>query len=94
MPTFLSFLIDDTVTCTTGWSVSSLYLTNGIISLLWGLALVIFSLGIVPVDWVISQYGKNHSEIINALVTLIATASTTMSNIPSKGSWTIIRTMC
>ena len=70
------FLIDDTVT--TSWSASSLYLlANGIISLLWGIALVIFSLGIVPVDWVISQYGKNHSEIINSLVTLIATASTT-----------------
>jgi len=70
------FLINDTVT--TGWSASSLYLlANGIISLLWGIALVIFSLGIVPVDWVISQYGKNHSEIINTLITLIAAASTT-----------------
>ena len=70
------FLIDDTIT--TGWSASSLYLlANGIVSLLWGITLVIFSLGIVPVDWVISQYGRHHPEIINALVTLIATASTT-----------------
>jgi len=70
------FLIDDTIT--TGWSAASLYLlANGIVSLLWGITLFIFSLGIVPVDWVISQCGKNHPEIINALVTLIATASTT-----------------
>ena len=70
------FLIDDTIT--TGWSASSLHLlANGIISLLWGIALVIFALGVVPVDWDISQYGENHPEIIDALITLIATASTT-----------------
>jgi len=70
------FPIDDTIT--TGWDKSSLFLlANGVVSLFWGITLVIFSSGIVPVDWVISQYGKDHPDIINALVTLIATASTT-----------------
>lgn len=71
-----SFPIDDTIT--TSWSASSfLLLGNGIISLSWGIALAIFAFGIVPVDWVISQYGKDHPQVINALVTLIGTASTT-----------------
>lgn len=71
-----NFLIDNTIT--TGWNNSSfLLLVNGIVSLLWGITLAIFSSGVVPVDWVISQYGTKHPEIINAFSTLIGTASTT-----------------
>jgi len=70
------FFIDDTIT--TGWNTSSfLLLINGIVSLLWAITLAVFSSGVVSVDSTISQYGKDHLEIINALLTLIGTASTT-----------------
>jgi len=65
-------------TIITGLDWSSLrLLASGIISLLWGIALLIFSKGVVPVSWTISQYGRGHPDIINTITTLIATASTT-----------------
>jgi len=68
------FPIDYTIT--TGRTSRSLF-ANGIVSLLWGIALAVFSSGVVPVTWVISQYGKKHPEIINTITALIGTASTT-----------------
>jgi succinate dehydrogenase hydrophobic anchor subunit len=65
-------------TIITGWNHSSLILfINGTLCLLWGIALAIFSSGVVPVDWNISQFGEKHPDIINAITALIATASTT-----------------
>ena len=65
-------------TITSGCNGSLIFLfINGLISLLWGVALAIFASGSVPVTWTISQYGKSHLEITNVLVTLVATAATT-----------------
>ncbi|KIM35519.1 hypothetical protein M413DRAFT_32460 [Hebeloma cylindrosporum] len=70
------FPIDTTIT--TGWNDSSFWLlANGITSLAWGIALAIFSSGVVPVHWVMSEYGKDHPDVVNALVALVGTASTT-----------------
>ena len=65
-------------TITTGWNASLIFLSiNGLISFCWGVALAIFASGVVPVTWVVSQYGETHLEITNVFITLVATASTT-----------------
>jgi hypothetical protein len=75
-PIDASILINDAITTGSSGTLNLLFI-HGIISLLWGVALAIFSSGIVPVDWNISQYGKTHPEVINVLITLVGTASTT-----------------
>jgi len=60
-------------------------LIHGLISLLWGVALAVFSSGIVPVTWTISQYGKSHLVVTNDLLTLVGTASTTHLKYVSQG---------
>ena len=49
---------------------------NGVITLLWGIALIVFQSGHVPISWNLSQYGQRHPGITNVIVTGIATVST------------------
>ena len=79
-------LINDARAITTGinWSLFHL-LIHGLISLLWGIALAIFSSGIVPVTWAVSQYGQTHLVVTNVLITLVGTATTTHIQYISQG---------
>lgn len=54
-----------------------LLLIHCIVDFLWGIALIVFSTGAVPVTWVLSQWGRQHTAVVNILVTLVATISTT-----------------
>ena len=68
---------DDPIILTTGWDRSlsfSLFLC--IVATLWGTALVIFSTGVVFVHWNVSLWGQAHPNLINVIVTVIATLST------------------
>jgi hypothetical protein len=49
---------------------------NGLIAVCWGIALVVFQTGIVPISWNLSQYGQRHRGITNVIVTGVATVST------------------
>ena len=53
-----------------------LLLLNGLITVCWGIALIIFQTGIVPIYWTLSQYGQHHRGITNVIVTGVATIST------------------
>ena len=53
-----------------------LLLLNGLITVCWGIALIVFQTGIVPIDWYLSQYGQLHRGITNVIVTGVATIST------------------
>ncbi|KAF8206840.1 hypothetical protein K438DRAFT_449066 [Mycena galopus ATCC 62051] len=54
-----------------------LLLVHGGITVAWGAALMVFSTGIVPINWGLSQYGQLHPGITNVVVTGVATLSTT-----------------
>jgi hypothetical protein len=61
-----------------GWDKSVILLfVNATIDLLWGIALGIFALGVVPVTWAVSQWAKPHPGITSFVITVVATASTT-----------------
>jgi hypothetical protein len=79
-----AILINDAITTGTNCSLNHL-LIHGLISLLWGIALVIFSSGIVPVTWAVSQYGNAHLVATNFLITLVATLTTTHIKYISQG---------
>jgi len=49
---------------------------NGLLTFCWGIALIVFQTGIVPIDWNLSQRGQRHPAITNVIVTGIATVST------------------
>ena len=49
---------------------------NGLITVCWGIALVAFQTGNVPIAWNLSQYGQRHRGITNVIVTGVATVST------------------
>ena len=83
-PIEAGILINDAITTGINWSLIHL-LIHGLISLLWGIALAIFSSGIVPVTWAVSQYGKTHLVVTNVLITLVATATTTHIKYISQG---------
>ena len=51
-------------------------LINGLITVCWGIALIIFQTGVVPISWSLSQYGQLHRGITNVIVTGVATIST------------------
>ena len=53
-----------------------LLLINGLITVCWGTALIIFQTGVVPISWNLSQYGQLHRGITNVIVTGVATIST------------------
>ncbi|KAJ7166346.1 hypothetical protein C8R43DRAFT_1232395 [Mycena crocata] len=48
---------------------------NGLVDLLWGIALMVFSIAQVPISWDLSQYGKGHPELTNIIVNIIASVS-------------------
>ena len=83
-PIDAGILINDAITTGSNGALNHL-LIQGLISLLWGVALAVFSSGIVPVTWTISQYGKTHLVVTNVLVTLVGTASTTHLKYISQG---------
>ncbi|KAK6972158.1 hypothetical protein R3P38DRAFT_2584970 [Favolaschia claudopus] len=49
---------------------------NGGLALCWGLALLVFQTGVVPVNWSLSKIGQNHLVITNVIITGFATAFT------------------
>ena len=53
-----------------------LLLINGLITFCWGITLIIFQTGRVPISWNLSQYGQLHPGITNVIVTGVATIST------------------
>ena len=57
------------------WDLGRLLL-NGLITFCWGIALIIFQTGIVPISWNLSQYGQRHRGITNVIITGVATVST------------------
>ena len=57
------------------WSLRLLFL-NGLLTFIWGIALIVFQTGHVPISWGLSQYGQRHQGITNVIVTLVATLST------------------
>lgn len=57
------------------WGLVLLFL-NGLITFCWGVALIVFQTGHVPISWDLSQYGQRHRGITNVIVTGIATIST------------------
>ncbi|KAF8199369.1 hypothetical protein K438DRAFT_1966574 [Mycena galopus ATCC 62051] len=59
-------------TAETNWFLLSL----GIVSLLWGLALMLFALGFVPIAWSISQRGLQNPAMVNVIVNGVSTLST------------------
>ncbi|KAH9481750.1 hypothetical protein JR316_0006277 [Psilocybe cubensis] len=62
---------------TTGWTFSlCILLLNGIISTCWGIALFIFSLGVVPIYYNLSLLGKQHPDVTNIVIALVAAIST------------------
>jgi len=64
-------------TITTGWDFPLLSLLfHALIAFHWGVALFIFALGVVPVDWNLSQLGRDRPGITNTLVSLVAALST------------------
>ena len=68
---------DVPIILTTGWDRSLLFsLFLCIVATLWGTALVIFSTGVVFVRWSVSLWGQSHPNLINVIVTVIATLST------------------
>lgn len=48
----------------------------GIISLCWGLGLMVFALGFVPIAWSISQLGLQNAAMVNVIVNGVSTLST------------------
>jgi hypothetical protein len=62
----------------TGWDrSSSLLLIDCIVATLWATALLIFAVGVVPITWGISQWGQAHLPIVEFVVTVVATLTTT-----------------
>ncbi|KAJ7621693.1 hypothetical protein DFH06DRAFT_1232486, partial [Mycena polygramma] len=62
---------------TSGFDLSLFFLlVNGGVSTAWGVALAVFSTGVVPIQWGISQYGRQHAGLTNVIVTGIATLAT------------------
>src|SRR5260370_39508472 len=57
------------------WGLRLLFL-NGLITVCWGIALIAFQTGHVPISWNLSQYGQHHRGITNVVVTGVATVST------------------
>ncbi|KAJ7055491.1 hypothetical protein C8F01DRAFT_452914 [Mycena amicta] len=51
-------------------------LVNGILAVLWGIALAIFASGVVPISWNLSQYGTQHDGITNVVITGVSTLAT------------------
>lgn len=63
---------------TTGWDKAIIFLLlHALVDVLWGIALAIFTTGIVEVDWVISEWAKGHTSVVTIFITLVATLSTT-----------------
>lgn len=62
----------------TGWDRPIIFLFLHVVAdLLWGIALTVFATGIVAVPWTLSQWGMRHTAVVNVLVTVVATVSTT-----------------
>ena len=57
------------------WRLGLLFL-NGVITVCWGIALIVFQTGHVPISWNLSQLGQRHQGFTNVIVTLVATIST------------------
>ena len=53
-----------------------LLLINGLITVCWGIALIIFQTGHIPISWNLTYYGQLHRGITNVIVTGVATIST------------------
>lgn len=49
---------------------------NGLITLCWGITLIVLQTGFVPISWNLSQYGQRHRGITNVFITGVATVST------------------
>ena len=61
----------------TGWTLPLYWLLfNGLISFFWGAALVVFALGVVPIDWEISERAKHFPETTNFVVAQVASLAT------------------
>ncbi|KAF8148977.1 hypothetical protein K438DRAFT_2086950 [Mycena galopus ATCC 62051] len=48
----------------------------GIVSLLWGLGLMVLALGFVPIAWSISQVGQKNLAMVNVIINGVSTLST------------------
>ena len=57
------------------WDLFLLFI-NGFITVGWGITLIFFQTGDVPISWVLSQRGQLHRGITNVIVTGVATIST------------------
>lgn len=67
----------DKFVVTTGWSLSLIILLfNGLVSICWGIALFIFSLGVVPISYELSEIGKEHPDVTNTIIAFVAAIST------------------
>ncbi|KAJ7064035.1 hypothetical protein C8F01DRAFT_1081411 [Mycena amicta] len=51
-------------------------LANGILAVLWGIALAIFTTGVITISWNLSQYGAQHEGITNVVITGVSTLAT------------------
>ncbi|KAE9388603.1 hypothetical protein BT96DRAFT_429651 [Gymnopus androsaceus JB14] len=58
-------------------------LINGVISVLWGIALIIFSFGVVPIAWTISQAATKPDGQYSGLTNVVINALTTLASITS-----------
>jgi hypothetical protein len=52
-------------------------LLNGIICTLWGIALIIFALGFVPVGYDVQRQAIRHANITNVVIATVASIATT-----------------
>ncbi|KIY73019.1 hypothetical protein CYLTODRAFT_440109 [Cylindrobasidium torrendii FP15055 ss-10] len=66
----------DSVVLGWDWALVVLLL-HSLVDFCWGVALLVFSLGVVPISWWLSQKGRAHIAETNTLVTLVSTLSTT-----------------
>ncbi|KAJ3787381.1 hypothetical protein GGU10DRAFT_416429 [Lentinula aff. detonsa] len=57
-------------------SIHKFLLIQGLISTFWAITLIIFSSGVVPIYWGLSQYGTQHTGVTNVIVTGVATLAT------------------
>ena len=61
----------------TGWDRScTILLLDCTVATLWGIALLLFAMGLVPFNYNISQWGTGHPELINFVITVVASLTT------------------